>query len=121
MLCSTEPDCSLSKYSKFSGVENCLVCLLSHGAAAAIIGGLGRMIMKLSKLAHLMSIVTGIAGAFCLIGAWAAGERGAFLGFSQAHLFNDAIVLELITIAMAVCTLVRMQMERDHPGSSPVI
>lgn len=77
--------------------------------------------MKLSKLAHLMSIVLGIVGAFGLIGAWAAGERGTFFGFSQAHLFNDAIVLELITIAMALCTLVRMQLEEDKPGSSPVI
>lgn len=77
--------------------------------------------MKLSKVAHLLSIVTGISGAFCLVGAWAAGERGTFFGFSQAHLFNDAIVLELITIAMALCTLVRMQLEKDTPGSSPVI
>jgi hypothetical protein len=77
--------------------------------------------MKLSKVAHLMSIVIALIGAFCLIGAWAAGERGTFLGFSQAHLFNDAIVLELITIAMALCTLVRMQMEKDTPGSSPLI
>ena len=77
--------------------------------------------MKLSKVAHLMSIVFGIAGAFCLVGAWAAGEIGTFFGFSQAHLFNDAIVLELITIAMALCTLVRMQLEKDTPGSSPVI
>jgi hypothetical protein len=77
--------------------------------------------MKLSKLAHLMSIVIGIAGAFCLVGAWAAGAGGTFFGFSQAHLFNDAIVLELITIAMALCTLVRMQLEKDTPGSSPIL
>ncbi len=77
--------------------------------------------MKLSKLAHLMSIVLGIAGAFCLIGAWAAGEGGTFMGFSQTHLFYDAIVLELITIAMALCTLVRMQLEKDNPGTSPII
>jgi hypothetical protein len=77
--------------------------------------------MRLSKVAHLVSIVIGIAGAVCLIGAWAAGDRGTFFGSSQAHLFNDAIVLELITIAMALCTLVRMQLEKDNPGSSPVI
>lgn len=77
--------------------------------------------MKLSKLAHLVSIVTGIAGALCFVGAWAAGERGTFFGLSQAHLVNDAIVWELITIAMALCTLVRMQLEKDTPGSSPVI
>jgi hypothetical protein len=53
-----------------------------------------------SKLAHLSSTIIGIAGVLCLVGAWAAGERRTFVGFSQAHLFNDAIVLELITIAM---------------------
>jgi len=77
--------------------------------------------VKLSKIAHLMSIVLAITGAVCLIGAWVAGESGTFFGLSQAHLFNDAIVLELITIAMALCTLVRMQLEKDNPGSSPVI
>lgn len=77
--------------------------------------------MKLSKLAHLMSIVIGIAGAFCLVGAWAAGAGGMFFGFSQTQLFTNAIVLELIAIAMALCTLVRMQLERDAPGSSPLI
>lgn len=77
--------------------------------------------MKLSKLAHLLSIIIAIAGAFCLVGAWAAGEKGTFFGFSQTHLFNDAIVLELIAIGMALCTLVRMQLEKDNPGSSPVI
>jgi hypothetical protein len=77
--------------------------------------------MKLSKLAHLASIIIGIAGALCLVGAWAAGDRGTFFELSQAHLFNDAIVLELITIAMALCTLVRMQLEKDKPGASPLI
>ncbi len=73
--------------------------------------------MLLSKMAHLMSIITGIAGAGALVGAWIAGEGGLF----QAHLFNDAIVLELITIAMAVCTLVRLQLEKARPGASPII
>lgn len=77
--------------------------------------------MKLSKLIHLISILVGIAGAFCLFGAWIAGERGTFLGFSQGHLFNDAIVLELIAIAASVCTLTRIQLERDSPGSSPIL
>jgi hypothetical protein len=77
--------------------------------------------MKLSKVAHLMSIVIGIAGAVFLFAAWAAGETGTAFGLSQAHLFNDAIVLELIAIAMAICTLVRMQLEKDNQGSSPII
>jgi hypothetical protein len=77
--------------------------------------------MKLSKLAHLVSIVIGIAGAFCLVGAWLAGDAGQFFGFSQGHLFNDAIVLELMAIAMAACTLVRIQLEAAAPGTSPLL
>lgn len=77
--------------------------------------------MKLSKLAHLLSIVLGLAGAVCLIGAWAAGETGTFLGLSQVHPYKDAIVVELLAIAMALCALVRLQLEKDNPGSSPAI
>lgn len=77
--------------------------------------------MKLSKVIHLISIVVGIVGALALFGAWIAGEKGTFLGFSQGHLFNDAIVLELIAIAASVCTLARMQLEKDNPGSSPIL
>ena len=77
--------------------------------------------MKLSKLIHLISILVGIVGAFALFGAWIAGEDGTFMGFSQGHLFNDAVVLELIAIAASICTLVRMQLEKDSPGSSPIL
>lgn len=44
--------------------------------------------MKLPKVAHLLSIVIGIAGAVCLIGAWAAGEGGRhfFRGFASTSL-----------------------------------
>jgi hypothetical protein len=77
--------------------------------------------MKLSKLMHVMSILIGIVGGLALVGAWAAPESGTFLGISQGHLFNDAIVLELVAIAASVCTLVRIQLEKANPGSSPLI
>jgi len=77
--------------------------------------------MKLSQVMHAIAIVVSILGILVLFGAWIAGESGTFLGFSQGHLFYDAIALELITIAMAVCTLVRMQLEKDSPGSSPIL
>ena len=77
--------------------------------------------MQLSKLIHLVSILVGMVGALALFGAWSAGASGTFLGVSQWHLFNDAIVVELIAIAASVCTLVRIQLERDHPGSSPIL
>jgi hypothetical protein len=77
--------------------------------------------MHLSKLAHLMSIAIGIIGMIALLGAWIAGDEGIVLGVSQGHFFDDAIVLELFAISMSVCTLVRLQLEKDKPGSSPIL
>lgn len=77
--------------------------------------------MKLSKLIHLFSIIVGMVGVLALVGAWAAGSDGQVFGLSQAHLFNDAIVLQLIAIAAAVCTLVRLQLEAADPGRSPLV
>jgi len=69
--------------------------------------------MKKSSFIHGVSIVTGIWGGLALIGAWIAGENGTVLGFSQSHLFNDAIVLTLISISGGVCALYRRQLERE--------
>gem|GEM_PF-1373567 len=77
--------------------------------------------MKLSKIMHTASILLAICGPVMLIGAWIAGDNGTFFGLSQGHLYNDAIVIELIAIAASVCTLVRMQMEKENPGKLNVI
>ena len=69
--------------------------------------------MKKSLFMHGVSIITGIWSVFALLGAWLAGEEGAFLGFSQSHLFNDAIVLELIAISAGICALYRRQLEHE--------
>ncbi|HZX49684.1 MAG TPA: hypothetical protein VFE94_00860 [Candidatus Paceibacterota bacterium] len=69
--------------------------------------------MKKSSLMHWTSIVTGIWGALALLAAWVAGEGGTAFGFSQSHLFNDAIVLQLIAISAGVCALYRRQLEKE--------
>jgi hypothetical protein len=69
--------------------------------------------MKKSSILHGASIVAGIWGAFALLGAWIAGEGGTAFGFSQSHLFNDAIVLQLIAISAGICALYRRQLERE--------
>ncbi len=73
--------------------------------------------MKLSKVMHAIAILVSILGVLVLFGAWIAGQNGTFIGFSQEHLFYDAIVFQLIAIAFAACTLIRMQLEKDSPGS----
>ena len=69
--------------------------------------------MKYSTIAHGASIVFGIWGGLALVGAWFAGDEGSFWGFSQQHLYNDAIVLQLIAISAGVCALIRRQLEQN--------
>ncbi len=69
--------------------------------------------MKKSSFIHGVSIVTGIWGALALFLAWIAGEGGNAFGFSQSRLFNDAIVLTLLSISGGVCALYRRQLERE--------
>ena len=69
--------------------------------------------MKKSIFIHGVSIITGIWGAFALIGAWLAGENGTIFGFTQQHCYNDAIVLTLISISAGVCAMYRRQLERE--------
>jgi len=68
--------------------------------------------MKLSSLFHWATRITGTLGVAALIGAWIAGENGTALGFSQAHLYNDAIVLTLLSISAILCALVYLKTER---------
>ncbi len=77
--------------------------------------------MKLSKMMHIASFIFGWAGLFALIGAWIAGDNGTFIGFSQTHLYSDAIVFELIAIAASVCVSVRMKLEKENPGKPNII
>lgn len=69
--------------------------------------------MKKSSFIHGVSIVTGIWGALALLAAWIAGESGTAFGFSQSHLFNDAIVLTLLSVSGGVCAIYRRQLERE--------
>jgi len=69
--------------------------------------------MKKSSFVHGVSIVMGIWGGLALIGAWIAGENGTAFGFSQSHLFNDAIILTLIGVSAGVCAIYRRQLERE--------
>ena len=70
--------------------------------------------MKRSSMMHWIARVVGIWGGLALIGAWVAGEGGTVLGFSQQHLYNDAIVLTLISISALVCTIVYLQQDKSQ-------
>lgn len=68
--------------------------------------------MKRSSIFHWIGRIVGIWGALALVGAWVAGEGGTALGFSQQHLYNDAIVLTLISISALVCALLYWHQEK---------
>lgn len=70
--------------------------------------------MKKSSIMRWIARVIGILGALALIGAWVTEGRGIILGFSQQHLYNDAIVLTLISISVLVCALLYWQQEKNQ-------
>ena len=67
--------------------------------------------MKLSKVFHVLGAVVGWVGVGSLLSAWLAGENGMMFGFSQVHLFMDAIVLVLVAIWMQLATMHHMKLE----------
>ncbi len=66
---------------------------------------------------HATMIFAGIVGGLALVGAWIAGESGAFLGLSAGVLYTNALNLQVVAIGAGICTLVRRQMEKENPGS----
>ena len=69
--------------------------------------------MKLSKTLHFLSYTSGSIGVLALLGAWIA-RSGLFLGMSQQHLFNDAIVLILVAIWLNLSTLIHLKTENTR-------
>ncbi len=67
--------------------------------------------MKLSKIFHILGAIMGWVGVIALFGAWNAGTSGTAFGFTQNHLFMDAIILVLIAIWMQLATIHHMKLE----------
>lgn len=67
--------------------------------------------MKKSAYIHWVSVVAGIWGFLALVGAWLAGDNGTILGWSETHCYQNAIVLELISVSAGVCALYRYHLE----------
>jgi len=65
--------------------------------------------MKWSPTLHGVSAIAGIAGVLSLIGAWIASAKGSFLSLNEAHLFNDANALLLVSIAFGIGTLIHLK------------
>ena len=64
----------------------------------------------MGNFAVVFARIAGTLAFLALLGAWAAAMRGGtFLGFTEQHLFNDAIVLSLFAIAGLLDTIVHRQ------------
>lgn len=71
--------------------------------------------MKWSPFLHVLTVVSGVVGFLSLLGAWWTQLRGTPLwGMSQEHLFNDAKVLVLLAIWLALGVLIHRDQERHH-------
>lgn len=70
--------------------------------------------MKISKVLHVVSVMSGILGVLALIGAWCASKQGLVLGIDETHLFRDATVLVLIAIWLQVATMHHMKLEEKN-------
>jgi len=70
--------------------------------------------MKWSPILHFLTVISVTMGFLSLVGAWIAGEGGRFLGFSQEHLFNDATVLMLLAIGLALGVLIHRDQEKEQ-------
>jgi len=70
--------------------------------------------MKISKVLHVVSIISGFLGVLALIGAWCASKQGFVLGMDETHLFRDAIVLVLVAIWLQIATIHHMKLEEKN-------
>lgn len=69
--------------------------------------------MKLSKILHIVTIVSGLFGGFALISVSYATKYGFAFGLSEAHLFNDAIVWILFAILFQLGAIHHMMLEKN--------
>ena len=68
--------------------------------------------MKWIPILHNIAFIAGILGVLSLVAAWIAGFNGSFFGLSEAHFFEDAKTLLLVSITFGIGTLIHQNEER---------
>jgi len=68
------------------------------------------MKIKWSPILHSIAAIAGIVGVLALIVAWIVRD-GTFFGLTQAHFFEDAKALLLVSIAFGIGTLIHLKEE----------
>jgi len=69
--------------------------------------------MKWSPILHGVSAIAGIVGILTLLGWWIvlAKTVGFSKMFSPEHMYDDAVVLLLVSIAFGIGTLIHLRQE----------
>lgn len=69
--------------------------------------------MKWSPILHGIAAITGVVGAATVIGWWIvlAKTVGFSTMFSPEHMYDDAVVLLLVSIAFGIGTLIHQRQE----------
>ena len=72
--------------------------------------------MKWSPILHGIAAITGIAGAAIVIAWWIVLIKtvGFSTMFSPEHMYDDAVVLLLVSIAFGIGTLIHLQQEKKQ-------
>ena len=68
--------------------------------------------MKWSPLLHTIAALSGVFAVIAIFAGWILGSQGTLFGLSQGHLFNNGMMLLLISIAFGIGTLIHQQEER---------
>lgn len=65
-----------------------------------------------SPILHSIAALAGVFGLLALFGSWIAEMNGTFLSLSQEHLYSEATVLLLASIAFGIGTLIHLKTEQ---------
>jgi len=67
--------------------------------------------MKWSFVLHGISATSAVLGLLTLFGGWVVEFGGYVFGFSEEHLFVDAGIFFLVSIAFGIGTLIHLKKE----------
>lgn len=67
--------------------------------------------MKISKILHVLSVISGAIGVLTLLGTWGGGMNG-MMGYSQGYMFGGTSAFLLIAIWLQIATMHHMMLEK---------
>lgn len=72
----------------------------------------GEIIMKISKILHVLSVMGGVIGIVAFIAACTVGANDTWLGYTREHLLLSAATFFLMAIWLQLGTMHHMTLEK---------